>query len=158
MSKELDRSKPYSEVQGDSRAAFYQGGRYFRADYTEISTEEASKPSESGSFISQVEARVAEERSKENSEKPLTLIDENNPSTNSPADIAAAKKRVADAKAAKDTPVVDPKDAAEKTRSDLLSDMHVTELRSLVKAAGGEPPTGRGSKAKAIEWLLENTE
>lgn len=153
---ELDRSKPFSPVQGDSMAAFYQAGKYFYPDGTELKPEDLGQPSESGSFVNQVQAGVDATLAEINSKKPLTLIDETNPSTNSQADIDAARERAANR---------DPQDVADDiamdvpdTRYETLKGMHITVIRKMVVEAGLTPIRGVGSKAKNIELLLENTE
>lgn len=159
--QEFDPKKPYSEIHGDSMAAFYQGGEYFRSDRTHCDAEEAGKPSGSGSFANQVAAGVAEEQAKINAKKPLTLIDETNPSTNSTADIEAARKRAkarkAAPKAAEPEPTlaeIDPKSA----QRAVLLDMEMGQLRQLVSDAGLTPKKGRGSRQANIKLLMENTE
>ena len=154
MSKEFNPKLPFSEVQGDSRAAFYQKGHYFHADGSYCPPEDAGKPSGSGSFANQVAAGVAEELAKENAKKPLELIDESNPSTNREADIEAARKR-AEARGKPETPVVEPEPDA---RLEALNGLHITQLRKMVAELGLEPAKGRGSKAANIKLLLENTE
>lgn len=162
--QKFDPKKPYSEVQGDSRAAYYQAGKYFGPDKEPISDEDAGKPSSSGSFANQVAAGVAEKLAIENAKRPLTLVDEFNASTNSPADIAAARERAKQRRAAEPEPEPAPEPEPEvhkpsrKERAQLLKGLDIAQLRQLVSEAGMEPATGRGSRQKNTRLLLENTE
>ncbi len=157
---EFDPKRPYSEVQGDSLAALYQDGQYFTSDRQPCSDEDAAKPSANGSFVNQVEQRVEEERAKDNAKRPLTLVDNTNPSTNSAADIEAARRRATAAKQEappNDEPVVAEIDS-KRARRAVLQKLHVSQLRSMVAELGLEPVTGRGSKKANIKLLLANTE
>lgn len=174
MGTKFDPALPYSEVQGDSMAGFYQNGRYYDSDHNELSAEDAGKPSGSGSFTNQVKKGVDEEVARLNAEKPLTLIDETNPSTNSGANIKAARKRAANKKAAGKTtqPVTHPditsgdsaaaapvgETAELAARRAELQGLHVSVIKKLVVAADLTPATGTGAKAANIDLLLKNTE
>lgn len=160
MSGTLDRSKAYSEVQGDSLAAYYQAGRWFDAAGVEIEAGDASKPTLSGSYSNQVQRGVDEALAKENSKKPLSLVDETNRSTNRPEDVAKARSRSKKKVAKKvEGPVDEPKnlDRVEDRRS-LLEDLNPSMLTKMVKDAGGIPAKGVGARDKNIDLLLQMTE
>jgi hypothetical protein len=44
------------------------------------------------------------------------------------------------------------------TREQTLNQLSVTQLKTLMAAAGGEPVIGSGAKKKMIDWLLANTQ
>jgi hypothetical protein len=44
------------------------------------------------------------------------------------------------------------------TREQELAQKDLGTLRALVAAAGGEPITGSGAKARMVEWLIANTQ
>lgn len=44
------------------------------------------------------------------------------------------------------------------TKVQMLSQLTVTQLKTLVSKAGGEPVIGSGAKAKMIAWLIDNTQ
>ena len=160
----LDRQRPFAAIHGDSLASNYQGGHYFDSNDCLIAPEQASKPGANGSFTNQVDARVKEALAEENSKKPLTLNDDTNPHTNSPEDVAAARKRAAarnrgPAEAPKEEKAVlvadiDPQQA----RRTELRQFNVHQLRDMVKELGLVPATGRGSVNANIKILLDNTE
>lgn len=160
---EFDPKKPYSEVQGDSRAAFYQAGQYYCHDHSPLKPEDAGKPGETGSYANQVQSAVDERMARENSKKPLTLIDETNPHTNSQADIDAARERAKDRKTVEPKEVEPPviktaADALRKARTEELKKLNISQLRHLVAEAGLTPALGRGSTFANIKLLLDNTE
>lgn len=47
-------------------------------------------------------------------------------------------------------------DGGELTPRDKLMQLNIGQLTKMIKAAGGEPITGAGAKARAIDWLLEH--
>lgn len=155
MGKQFDRSRPYSEIHGDSPASFFQDGAYFDGRGEQISAEEVAKPTANGSYANQVAAGVEQRMAEENAKKPLELVDETNPSTNRQEDIDKARQRVADAQ--KDA---EPEKAPETVddREQRLKKMHIGQLRKLVAELGIEPPTGRGAVSKCVELILANTE
>lgn len=155
----LDRDKPHSAVQGDSRADWFQNGRYFKHSGEEVSAKEAAKPVEGGgSFTNQVEMRVQEELARQNATKPLTLVDKNNLSTNASKDVAKEK-----AKNAPPPPPAKadeaPKEGADRAeRRAMLQKLGTFQVRALVVKAKMTPAEGRGSKNANITMLLDNTE
>lgn len=128
----LDRSLDFGIVGGAYfGAAYYQNGHYFGADGTYLFSNPGLAPPPGC--------------------KPAVACDENGP-------IAAADEPEA-VEATEAAPAEQAIQQAEGlTREQDLAQKHLGTLRALVAAAGGDPITGSGAKARMVEWLIANTQ
>jgi len=128
----LDRSRDYGAVGGAYfGATYYQDGHYYAADGTYLFSNPGLAPPPGC--------------------KPAVACDENGP--------IAAVDAPEDAEAAEAAPEEQAIQQAEGlTREQELAQKDLGTLRALVAAAGGEPITGSGAKARMVEWLIANTQ
>ncbi len=149
---ELDRSKPFCTVSGDSRARYYQGGVYFAPNGKEISAEDAGKPAEGGPTEQEVhDARV--KASEFTDEELDVMVASKDPEKQSQATSLKQVKEARKEKKAEVAKIKAPPEEAEITREDMAT-LETKVLNNMVAEAGGDKFSGPNAKAKAIEFLM----
>ena len=158
----FDPRRKHSTVEGDSCAAFFQDGHYFKPSGEYVPPDVAAQPTANGSFSNAVENAVEERMAEANADKPLTLVDEGNVHTNKiphAGDTVAEKRarEAAERQAADDAANAEEPDEIAKSRV-MLEGLHISEVRRLTEQNNLEVIKGRGSKKKMIDALLATME
>lgn len=145
----FDSKKPYSRIEGDSRARYYQSGQYYDKHENKLTAAEAAEPSGRGSFQSHVDREVKKRLQLSEAElnQTITLNDPENRQRQQKPDPVTAGEPVEQVESPGE---VDP-------RLETLKAMTLKELNQVVKSAQGEPFRGKLAKSRAVNWLLANT-
>ena len=136
--KLLDRSRKYDISHGDCMGRYMQDGEYFTGDGTPVDAEDAGKAS-----TPELVKKYADRRAEIDAGLKRAA-----PKAGTAAEADAAEKAAADQAAA-------DKRTAAQLKLDALA---LAELNKMVVTAGGTAFEGKGAKAKAVAWLLDNTE
>lgn len=152
----LDRRRNFGEVIGEgvAGARWYQDGHYFAPDGRYLFSNPGISPPAGVAYRSLEDAEADYQRAQQAqaSGVPVTAA-------------KATPKKVAAPKPPAPGPLVQPQGQAPAapiqadglTREQELMQLNYFALANVVKAAGGEPMKGAGSKGKMIAWLLANT-
>jgi len=166
--KTLDKRRPYARIFGHSQAAYYQNGRYFRGDGSEISAGNAAKP------FGMTSAELKELQKEDGLADETIVSDSEDTDDQEPDDTEATEDEDGEGSELPENIGLPEREDVEDTdwiaRFDEAMTLHPTtltkmaeerygELEALAKSEGVKldippaPYSGKGSKEQNARWL-----